>query len=297
MKIGVMGAGAVGCYYGAMLAKAGHDVTLIARPDHAAAMARNGLILERLGQTSHIAVQAHIDASALASAALVLFCVKSNDTQAAGAAMAPYLAPHTKILSLQNGVDNAERLAALLGREVDPAVVYVATEMAGAGHVKHHGRGELVLGPSARNEALAEMFNQAGVPVGISSNVIGALWAKMILNCAYNALSAVSRLPYGQLVQRQGVNAVIAQVVEECLALTARLDITVPGDIWAAVRQIAETMPSQFSSTAQDMARGKVTEIDYLNGHVVRRGAELGLNMPTNLVLHTLVKLLETTQP
>lgn len=297
MKIGVMGAGAVGCYYGAMLAKAGHDVTLIARPDHAAAMARNGLVLERHGQTSHIAVQAHIDASALASAALVLFCVKSNDTQAAGAAMAPYLAPHTKILSLQNGVDNAERLAALLGREVDPAVVYVATEMAGAGHVKHHGRGELVLGPSARNEALAEMFNQAGVPVGISSNVIGALWAKMILNCAYNALSAVSRLPYGQLVQRQGVNAVIAQVVEECLALTARLDITVPGDIWAAVRQIAETMPSQFSSTAQDMARGKVTEIDYLNGHVVRRGAELGLNMPTNLVLHTLVKLLETTQP
>lgn len=297
MDIAVMGAGAVGCYYGAMLAQAGHKVTLIARAHHAAAMMHDGLVLERDGKTTAIAVQASADVAALRGAALVLFCVKSNDTQTAGAAMAPYLAADTAILSLQNGVDNAERLAALLGREVAPAVVYVATEMAGAGHVKHHGRGELVLGPSARNEALAEMFNQAGVPVSISSNVIGALWAKMILNCAYNALSAISNLPYGVLVQREGVSAVIAQAVAECLALTARLDITVPGDIWAAVRQIAETMPTQFSSTAQDMARGKATEIDYLNGYVVRRGAEFGLNMPTNLVLHTLVKLLETTQP
>ncbi len=293
MDIGVMGAGAVGCYYGAMLAQAGHQVTLIARPQDAAAMARDGLILERDGKTTHIAVQASDDAAALRGASLILFCVKSNDTQTAGAAMAPYLAPGAAVLSLQNGVDNAARLAAQLHRDVAPAVVYVATEMAAAGHVKHHGRGELVLGLSAQNEILAALFNAAGVPTSISDNVMGALWAKMILNCAYNALSAISRQPYGLLVQRDGVTAVIAQVVEECLALTARLGITMPGDIWAAVRQIAATMPTQFSSTAQDMARGKATEIDYLNGYVIRRGAELGLATPANLVLHTLVKLLE----
>lgn len=296
MDIGVMGAGAVGCYYGAMLAQAGHKVTLIARPHHAAAIARNGLALERHGQTAYIPVQVSADAAALRGASLVLFCVKSNDTQTAGAAMSPYLAPETAILSLQNGVDNAENLAAISHRDVAPAVVYVATEMAGPGHVKHHGRGELVLGASAQNEILAQIFTAAGVPTSISENVMGALWDKMILNCAYNALSAISRLPYGLLVQRDGVTTVIRQVVEECLALTACLEITVLGDIWAAVRQIAETMPTQFSSTAQDIARGRPTEIDYLNGYVVRCGAAFGLSMPTNLVLHTLVKLLETSK-
>ena len=109
--------------------------------------------------------------------------------------MAPHLAPDAIVLSLQNGVDNAERLQALLHREVSPAVVYVASEMAGPGHVKHHGRGELVIGPGANSDALAKLFSEAGVPVQISANVAGALWSKLILNCAYNALSAITQCP------------------------------------------------------------------------------------------------------
>jgi 2-dehydropantoate 2-reductase len=293
MDIAVMGAGAVGCFYGAMLAQAGHKVTLIARPHHAEAIMRHGLILERQGQAAHVPVQASADPASLAGASLVLFCVKSNDTQSAGADMAPHVRPEAQILSLQNGVDNATRLAEQLGRNVEPAVVYVAAEMAGAGHVKHHGRGELVLGPSAGNIVLAEIFGAAAIPTAISDNVIGALWAKLILNCAYNALSAIARQPYGKLVQTAGVNEVIRDVVEECLAVAAALSITIPGDIWAAVRQIADTMPTQFSSTSQDLTRGKVTEIDYLNGYIVRRGKDIGMPTPANRVLHTLVKLLE----
>jgi 2-dehydropantoate 2-reductase len=294
MIIGVMGAGAVGCYYGAMLAQAGHDVTVIARQHHVEVIAKAGLIFEREGQLMRVPVRASADPSALESASLILFCVKSNDTQTAGAEMAPYVRPEAHILSLQNGVDNATRLAEQLGRNVEPAVVYVAAEMAAAGHVRHHGRGELVLGPSPGNIELAEMFTAAAVPASISDNVIGALWAKLILNCAYNALSAISRQPYGQLVQAAGVNDVIRDVVEECLAVAAGLNIPIPGDIWAAVRQIAETMPTQFSSTSQDLARGKMTEIDYLNGYVVRRCEEIGVPAPANRVLRTLVKLLET---
>jgi len=293
MKIAVMGAGAVGCYYGGMLARAGNEVVLIGRPLHVEAVLRVGLLLDARSFKGHVPMQACVDASGVKGARLVLCCVKSTDTENAAAQMAPHLEPGAIVLSLQNGVDNAERLQAALGREVAPAVVYVATEMVGPGHVKHHGRGELVIGPSAASQELVELFAAAGVPVQISDNVAGALWAKLILNCAYNALSAVSQLPYGRLVQGEGVEDVMREVLQECLAVAGGLGVTVPGDMWEAVQLIARTMPAQFSSTAQDLARNKRSEIDHLNGYVVRKGRALGIPTPVNGVLHTLVKLLE----
>lgn len=294
MKIAVMGAGAVGCYYGGMLARAGHAVTLIGRAAHMEAVRRNGLLMDTQAFKMYVPLQAATDAGGIAGAHLVLCCVKATDTANAAAQMAPHLAPDAVVLSLQNGVDNAERLQALLGREVLPAVVYVATEMAGPGEVKHHGRGELVIGPSAASDVLAGLFADAGVPVQISDNVAGALWAKLILNCAYNALSAITQLPYGRLVQGQGVEDVMRDVVAECLAVAAGEGVSVPGDLWEAVQRIAQTMPAQFSSTAQDLARHKRSEIDYLNGHVLRKGEALGIATPVNRVLHTLVKLIES---
>jgi 2-dehydropantoate 2-reductase len=297
MKVAVMGAGAVGCYYGGMLARAGHDVTLIGREQHVAAVRRDGLLLDTQTFREHVPLQAATDASGIEGAQLVLCCVKSTDTERAAAEMAPHLASGAVVLSLQNGVDNAERLQAALGREVLPAVVYVATEMAGPGHVKHHGRGELVIGPSAASQELATLFAAAEVPLEISDNVAGALWTKLIVNCAYNALSAITQLPYGRMAQGQGVEEVMRDVVQECLAVAQGDGVVVPGDIWEAVQRIARTMPGQFSSTAQDLARHKPSEIDYLNGHVLRRGAALGIATPVNRVLHTLVKLLESRSP
>ena len=293
MKTAVMGAGAVGCYYGGMLARAGHEVVLIGRPQHVEAMRRDGLLLDTKAFQTHVPVQADTAVSAMQGAKLVLCCVKSTDTESAAADMAPYLEPDAVVLSLQNGVDNAERLQAALGREVIPTVVYVATEMAGPGHVKHHGRGELVIGPSAASAELAAMFAAAGVPVQISDNVTGALWAKLIINCAYNALSAITQLPYGRLVQGLGVEHVMRDVVQECLAVARAAGIAVSGDMWEAVQRIAQTMPGQLSSTAQDLARRKPSEIDHLNGYVVRKGEALGIATPVNRVLYATVKLLE----
>lgn len=293
MKIAVMGAGAVGCYYGGMLARAGHAVVLIGRPQHVEAVRRDGLFMDTQSFQAHVPMQASTDASGVRGAKLVLCCVKSTDTESAAADMAPHLEPDAFVLSLQNGVDNAERLQTLLRREVAPAVVYVATEMAGPGHVKHHGRGELVIGPSAANQELAKLFADAGVPVQISDNVAGELWAKLILNCAYNALSAITQLPYGRLVQGEGVEDVMRDVLQECLDVAQGEGVTVPGDMWEAVQRIARTMPNQFSSTAQDLARHKRSEIDHLNGHVLRKGEALGIPTPVNRVLHTVVKLLE----
>ncbi|MDL9999576.1 ketopantoate reductase family protein [Variovorax sp. J22P240] len=296
MKIAVMGAGAVGCYYGGMLARAGHAVTLIGRPQHVEAVRRDGLLLDTQSFRTHVPMQASTDASAVAGAGLVLFCVKSTDTESAAMEIRPHLMPDALVITLQNGVDNAERLQALVPQEVAAAVVYVATEMAGPGHVKHHGRGELVIAPSKASEQVAALLAEAGVPTQISDNVIGSLWAKLILNCAYNALSAISQLPYGRVVQGVGVDAVMRDVVEECLAVARAGGVTVPGDTWQAVERIAQTMPSQFSSTAQDLARGKRSEIDHLNGYVMRKGDALGVPAPVNRTLYTLVKLIEDRQ-
>lgn len=289
-----MGAGAVGCFYGGMLARAGHDVVLIARPQHVEAIARDGLRMNTLTFDEHVRLAASLDASAVQGADLVLFCVKSTDTETAGAQILPYLAPEALVLTLQNGVDNADRLRNVLpGRQVAAAVVYVATEMAGPGHVKHNGRGELVIEPSHQSGPVAQALIAAGVPTEISGNVRGALWAKLILNCAYNAVSAIAQLPYGVTVKGEGVQAVMRDVVAECLAVAKADGVQVPGDVDAAIRKIAESMPGQFSSTAQDLARGKHSEIDYLNGLIVQRGEALGIATPANRVLWALVKLLE----
>ncbi|UUZ66065.1 2-dehydropantoate 2-reductase [Polaromonas sp. P1-6] len=298
MKVAVMGAGAVGCYYGGMLARAGHEVVLIARPQHVEAIARDGLRMETKTFDEHVRLAASTEASAVQSAQLVLFCVKSTDTESAGAQIRPHLAPDALVLCLQNGVDNADRLRTVLPQHaVAAAVVYVATEMAAPGHVKHHGRGELVIEPASASEAVAQALIAAGVPTEVSSNVRGALWAKLILNCAYNAVSAITQLPYGKTVQGEGVKDVMRDVVAECLAVAQAEGVQVPGDVDAAIRKIAETMPSQFSSTAQDLARGKRSEIDYLNGLIVRRGEALGINTPANRVLWALVKLMESKSP
>ena len=296
-KIAVMGAGAVGCYYGGMLARAGHDVTLIGRPNHVDAIQRDGLLLDTQSFKEQVRLQASTEPSAVAGATLVLFCVKSTDTESAAAAIRPHLLPGALVLSLQNGVDNAVRLqAALPAQEVAASVVYVATEMPGPGHVKHNGRGELVIAASPNSTEAAALLVAAGVPTDISTNVEGALWAKLILNCAYNALSAITQQPYGQLVQGEGVQDVIRDLVNECLAVAQADGITVPGDVWQAVERIAQTMPQQLSSTAQDLARGKRSEIDHLNGYVLRRGEVLGIATPVNRVMHTLVKLLEESR-
>ena len=300
MKIAVMGAGAVGCYYGALLARAGHDVTLIARPAHVQAIAQaGGLWLHTDAGAECIALRASSQASAVRGAQWVLFCVKSTDTDSAGHAMAAHLDANAVVLSLQNGVDNAERLQAILGQAVLPSVVYVASTMAAPGQVRHLGRGDVVLGAGPASAAIASVLRSAGIAAEISDNVTSALWAKLVLNCVYNPLSAITRLPYGAIASCPGLDVaqVMADVVQECQAVAQARGVALPADILASTLALAQAMPQQFSSTAQDLARGKRSEIDHLNGFIVRQGAALGIATPVNRLLHTLVRLLEQHLP
>ena len=289
-----MGAGAVGCYYGGMLARADHQVTLIGRTQHVAAIRQHGLLMDTTGFRAHVPIGASTEVGDIRGASLVLFCVKSSDTENAAAMMAPFVGREATILSLQNGVDNAERIHAQLPQPVHPAVVYVAAEMVAPGHLKHHGRGELVVGPSAMSGGIIDDFANAGVPVYVSDNVAGELWAKLILNCAYNAISAIAKLPYGVLFENESAKDLMRLVVRECLAVARRESITLQGDTWQEVERIAATMPGQYSSTAQDLMRGRRSEIDHLNGYIVRRGKLLAVDTPANQALYSIVKLLES---
>jgi 2-dehydropantoate 2-reductase len=291
LRFAVVGAGAVGCYFGGMLARAGSPVTLIGRPAHVDAIREHGLRLQTQSFDEFVRVDAQTDVAAVAGADVVLFCVKSTDSESSARAIAPYLKNDAVVLSLQNGVENPDILREVLPQRVIASVVYVATEMDGPGHLKHHGRGELVIDDVPPGQAIADAFAKAGVPVQLSANVRGAQWAKLIVNCAYNALSAVTQKPYGQLVQVDGVPELMAEVVDECLRVAQADGVSIPGDAHEATRRIAQTMVGQYSSTAQDVARGKPNEIDYLNGYVVRRGRVHGIATPINQTLLTLVKL------
>ena len=304
IRVAVLGAGAVGCFFGGMLARAGHRVTLIGRPVHVDVFRKSGLHFEGPGFNEHVAVEASIEAGAARGARLILLSVKSTDTVTAAAQIAPFLDADAIVVNLQNGVDNTGRIQGILQTArvpcpVIPAVVYVATEMAGPGHLKHHGRGDLVIGaldgkvPADALALVKQWFEPAGVPIVISQNVAGELWAKLVANCAYNALSAITQLPYGKMIQGPGVRDVMRDIVEETLAVAKASGVQMAPDLLAKTYKIAETMPAQYSSTAQDLARGKPTEIDHLNGYVIRQGEALGVPTPANRVLYAMVKLIE----
>jgi 2-dehydropantoate 2-reductase len=301
----VVGAGAVGSFYGAMLARAGHPVTLIGRAPHVRAIEQSGLQLHMDGRVEFVRAAASAELEAVRGANLVLFCVKSTDTDAVARRLAPLLAPDALVLSLQNGVDNAATIAQHVGQTVVPTVVYVAAAMPEPGVVRHFGRGDLVIGPldaaaaqdSAQQErlqAVVELFGTAGVPVRISPDVMAELWSKLMVNCAYNAISGLTQRPYGQMAALAEIRDVQQAVVREVVAVAQAEGHALPLDAaLAAMESIAGAMPAQLSSTAQDMARGKPTEIDHLNGYVARRGAALGIPTPVNRTLHALVKLVE----
>jgi 2-dehydropantoate 2-reductase len=307
--VAVVGAGAVGCYYGGMLARAGAPVTLIGRPAHVQAIERDGLLLDTLGFTERVAVGASSEMAAARGAGLVLFCVKSTDTDAAAQELAPYLTTDSVVLSLQNGVDNLDRLRARVPGTAFAAVVYVAAAMAGPGHVRHTGRGDLVIGaidPDQRSQQaalpqlqqVAAWFERAQVPCVVSVNVEGELWAKLLINCAYNAISALGRARYRRIGAHPAGLGVLKEAVREVIAVAQAAGVRMPeGDLVEAACDISRTMAGATSSTAQDIARGKRTEIDHLNGYVVRRGEALGVPTPVNRTLHALVKLLEEAGP
>ncbi|MBU6440781.1 MAG: 2-dehydropantoate 2-reductase [Betaproteobacteria bacterium] len=307
-RITVVGAGSVGSYFGAVLARAGHPVTLVARPDHVAAIEARGLKVHKADGDFTVRLPATISLDAVRGADLVLLCVKSRDTEDLARRIAPLLEPGAVVMSLQNGVENPAAIARHVRQPVVPTAVYVATAMPAPGEVRHFGRGELVIGPANPHDAadaalrerlrgIAALFGGAGVPVQVSDAVMDELWAKLLVNCAYNAISALTQQPYGAMAAQAPIRELQENLVREVLAVARASGRALDEQAArASVEQIARSMPGQLSSTAQDLARGKATEIDDLNGLIVRRGAELGIATPANQSVYALVKLAEAAR-
>jgi 2-dehydropantoate 2-reductase len=167
--------------------------------------------------------------------------------------------------------------------------------------VKHLARGDLIIGPpSERITQLADLFVRAGIPCRVSDNIEGELWLKLLRNCALNAISALGHVRYGQIAQNNDAKRLMEQIVDEVLAVARATRVVLPGvddreSGMAAAMELATQMADAFSSTAQDLNRGRPTEIDALNGYISRRGTELGIPVPVNHALFTLVKLAEQT--
>jgi 2-dehydropantoate 2-reductase len=305
-NISVVGAGALGSYFGGVLARSGHQVTLIGRRAHVDAINRNGLLFLSNDRKERISISATTDISAVAGAGLVLFCVKSLDTETAAAAIARHLAPDAIVLSLQNGVDNPERIGLHVGNEVIPVLVYAGANIPEPGIVRHTGGGNIVIGRlkkfrgvEAGHRQLAEiaaLFTGAGVAVKVSDDIEADLWTKLLMNCAYNAISALGDAPYSRMVAMPEVRDLMLDAAKEVAAVANAKGIRLPDDILQSAMKLAGAMPQTKSSTAQDIARGRATEIAHLNGYVVREGEALGVATPVNQALNALIKLLEQSR-
>ena len=325
VRVAVVGAGAVGSYFGGMLARSGVPVTLIARAANVEAIRANKLFIDAVTFQERVAVNASTEISAARDADVVLFCVKMTDTEEAARSLAPYLAPNAIVVSLQNGVDNVPRIRAASGIDALAAVVYIAAAMPEPGHVKHSGAGSLAVGeqvdrnladrelangklagssspskssalpPAGRAERIAGLFTAAGVPCRVSPDIEADMWSKFVMNCAGNAVTGITQISYTRLAHSAITPDIFKLVIGETVAVARAAGVKLPEVDYVSegLKFLQGVGAGATSSTAQDLARGKRTEIDSLNGYVARRGKELGIATPANLTLFALVKLLE----
>jgi 2-dehydropantoate 2-reductase len=300
-----MGGGAIGCLYGGWLAKAGAPVTIVGRAIHVEAMRAHGLRLTGRDVDVQVPVNASTDMNSLAQSDIVLFCTKTRDTENVATELKSFLLPTAAVLAFQNGVDGAERLAAVLPNPVFSAALVVSCYMAGAGHVHHNGRGDVLLGDwlpyrgdarerGALLESIVATLQRGTIQASLAPDIRLTLWTKLALNCGYNALSALCRARYERLVSTDESRRLMRTIVEELVEVGRRDGVALDFDlVLKQVMDLAAGFPTAISSTGQDIAQGRPTEIDDLNGYVVRRGRALGVPTPLNETLQLMVKVLE----
>jgi 2-dehydropantoate 2-reductase len=302
--VAVLGAGALGCAIGGTLAEAGAEVTLISRSAaHVEAIRRDGLQLEDArGAVTVRDLQAALNCEGLKPVDLVIVLVKSFDTAAAIAQAAPLLGPHTVVMSLQNGLGHEDVLAAAVGRErVLAGKTYVGGVFLAPGRVQRGvvGKatliGELNGAISPRALSIAALFHRAGLDCTVSAHIVGTMWDKLLINVATGALTGITGLTYGELYAvpelRATALAAVAEAMDVAQASGIRLSLNEPEQAWAMA---AAGLPPAFrTSMLQSLDKGSITEIDFINGAVVRQGARCGVATPVNAALVACIKGIE----
>lgn len=297
-----MGAGAMGSLFGGYLSAAGHEVWLVDTvAEHVDVIVRQGLhIMEPHGEERVVRPRAVTDPRSVGPCDLVLVFVKSYHTRQVASSLFPLLGPSTVVLTLQNGLGNVDVLAEKVPRShLMAGTTGQGANVLGPGCIHHAGSGETLIGEldGALTDRLARMVEAltgAGLAASASTNVQGAIWAKLLVNVAINPLTAILRVRNGQLLEMPEAVEVMREAVSEGLAVASRAGVQVPlEEPWEHVRDVARRTGDNRSSMLQDVEKGRQTEIDVINGAIVREGFRLGLEVPVNLTLMRLVKCLE----
>ena len=306
MRIAVMGTGGTGGYFGGLLARAGEDVTFIARGDHLEAIRKNGLAIKSvLSGDFIIPAKVTDNTNDTGQVDFVLFCVKAYDNAAAADQIRPLTGPQTVVLSVQNGIDNEQQIGEVIGPEhIVGCVSYVSSTIESPGVVAQTaGPGKIVLGEmqggtSARTEALQSMLQNSGITAELHSDIQTALWHKFLAICGVNGITALTRLPMGEILACEETRKLLRGTMEEVEAVARASGANLPDecvdqslDFFSSVEQ------AMRGSMYYDLAAGRRLELDVLNGTVVRLGGQHGIPTPINFAIYAALKPYLNGQP
>lgn len=303
MKIVIVGPGAMGCLLAAFLSKAKQEVWFLDKnKGRAEYISKNGIKVEGISGSWKAQVFATDDISEIKSADIVIICTKSYDTKEAIKSVTGIIKEGALVLTLQNGVGNVEILTEAVGEEkVVAGVSNLGATLLGDGQVRHAGKGETVIGmrcgkiPVVMRD-IREAFNKAGLEMRISKDIDSLIWSKLIINVGINALTAITRLNNGRLIEFEGTREILKNAVTEAVKVIKRKRIKlIYDDPLSKVESVCEATATNVSSMLQDVLRQKRTEIDFINGVIVRQGKSLGIQTPVNEILVYLVKTIEAS--
>ncbi len=302
MKIAVVGAGAMGSLFGAMLAEAGNDVWLYdVWGEHVAAINKDGLVIEREGKTRTLRIDATTDPDQIGQAALIIIFVKSTHTAAAAETARKLAGSAGVVVTLQNGMGNAD----ILAQSIHPERVLAGTTshgatMLGPGRIRHAGAGATTIGAWAATKQgrmhagrLADFFTGIGIDSQSVDDVRRVLWNKLLINIGINAITALTAIKNGQILDLEITRKLSCMAVEEAMEIAGRMQIPIRQDAVEHVYAVARATAANRSSMGQDVDNRRQTEIGTINGYIVREARRLGMQAPVN---ETLTALIETLQ-
>ncbi len=300
MKTVVIGAGAMGCLFGGLLTESGADVWLVdVWREHVDALNEKGLSIEWRGETRTIPVKATTDPGGIGAADLAIIFVKSTHTAAAAETAERVLGGGGFALTMQNGMGNADILAQAVGagRVIAGTTAHGAT-LLGPGHVRHAGRSTTIIGmwdseDPAPAEKTAAFFTRAGIETQVSGSIRAVVWNKLLVNIGINAITALTGIKNGELLDLPQTRELAAAAVEEAAAVARALGVEVAADAVDRMLGIARATAANRSSMGQDVDSRRLTEIGTINGFVVREAERLGKDVPINRTLTTLVETLQ----
>jgi len=308
MRITIVGPGAMGCLFASFLAKSGEEIYLFDKSrERAKAIGRDGIRVEGISDLK-ISVKAVADPKDIKKCDLIIICVKSYDTEAAVKEIRSLVGKDTLVLTLQNGAGNVETISGIVGGEkAIGGVTSQGATLLGDGHIRHAGKGDTVIGsasvtgrqkPEARLKEIAKVFKKAGFPTKIADNIQDLIWSKLIINVGINALTAITHLNNGRLIEFEGTNTILEEAVKEAIKVAEAKGVKIIfDDPIEKVRDVCRATAGNVASMLQDVLKKRRTEIDYINGAIVKEAEKLNVETPVNSLLTNLARTIESTYP